>query len=48
MFQPFNAAYEWFNTSDNMIIPDPSISFLNDYKGGVTQQAASVVTETGE
>ncbi|KAK7694771.1 hypothetical protein QCA50_001959 [Cerrena zonata] len=43
---PFNAEYVWFNTSDNLIIPDPSISILNSYRGGAFQQATSVVTNT--
>ncbi|KAI0630856.1 beta-glucan synthesis-associated [Trametes polyzona] len=45
---PFNEGYKWFNTSDNLIIPDPDISFLNSYKGGSLQQATSVVTETDQ
>ena len=46
--QPFNAAYVWFNTSDNEVIADPTISFQNSYTGGVTQQATSVVTQTNQ
>ncbi|KAI0639519.1 beta-glucan synthesis-associated [Trametes polyzona] len=45
---PFNEAYTWFNNSETLIIPDPDISFLNDYKGGAFQQASSVVTETNQ
>ncbi|KAL5530502.1 hypothetical protein ACEPAF_6760 [Sanghuangporus sanghuang] len=45
---PFNYAYEWFNTSSNMIIADTSISELNSYTGGVYQQASSVVTSTDQ
>ncbi|KAL5508476.1 hypothetical protein ACEPAH_6095 [Sanghuangporus vaninii] len=45
---PFNYAYEWFNTSSNMIIADTSISELNSYTGGVFQQASSVVTDTDQ
>ncbi|CAA7258630.1 unnamed protein product [Cyclocybe aegerita] len=45
---PFNAGYDWFNTSANLIIPDPTISVLNEYKGGVFQQATSVVSETDQ
>ncbi|KAI9065842.1 glycoside hydrolase family 16 protein [Trametes sanguinea] len=45
---PFNAAYTWFNTTDNLIIPNETISALNGYKGGVFQQASSVVTETNQ
>ncbi|EJD00931.1 beta-glucan synthesis-associated [Fomitiporia mediterranea MF3/22] len=45
---PFNYAYEWFNTSDNLIIANPSISELNTYTGGAFQQASSVVTNTNQ
>ncbi|EIN14053.1 beta-glucan synthesis-associated protein [Punctularia strigosozonata HHB-11173 SS5] len=45
---PFNAYYQWFNTSDNLIIPDPSITVLNSYTGGVYQQATSGVTQTNQ
>lgn len=45
--QPFNNKYIWANTSDNLIIPDPTISLLNGYIGGDDQQATSVVTQTG-
>jgi len=31
---PFNADYQWFNTTDNLIIPDPTITVLNSYAGG--------------
>jgi len=46
--QPFNAQYIWANTSANLIIPDPEITILNPYKGGVFQQATSGVTETSK
>jgi len=45
---PFNDRYVWFNTSDNLIIPDPDISVLNTYLGGAFQQATSVVTDTNQ
>ncbi|EIW64599.1 glycoside hydrolase family 16 protein [Trametes versicolor FP-101664 SS1] len=45
---PYNYNYDWFNTSDNLIISDPTISALNTYKGGVFQQATSVVTATNQ
>ncbi|KAJ7905030.1 glycoside hydrolase family 16 protein [Mycena leptocephala] len=45
---PFNAAYVWFNSSDNLIISDPDISVLNTYIGGAYQQATSVVTQTNQ
>ncbi|KAM5536682.1 hypothetical protein V8D89_009609 [Ganoderma adspersum] len=45
---PFNEYYEWYNTTDNLIIPDPTVSLLNTYKGGSLQQTTSVVTETNQ
>ncbi|KAI0082265.1 beta-glucan synthesis-associated [Panus rudis PR-1116 ss-1] len=45
---PFNAQYRWFNTTDNLIIADPTVSELNSYLGGAFQQAASVVTQTDQ
>ncbi|KAF7966826.1 hypothetical protein HWV62_36927 [Athelia sp. TMB] len=43
---PFNSGYVWFNTSENLIIPNPDISVLNTYIGGQYQQATSVITTT--
>ena len=31
---PFNAGWEWFNTTDNMIVTDPTITTQNSYIGG--------------
>ena len=31
---PFNAGYEWFNTTQNLIIADPTVTELNPYIGG--------------
>ncbi|EGO27663.1 glycoside hydrolase family 16 protein [Serpula lacrymans var. lacrymans S7.9] len=45
---PFNAGYIWANTSENEIIPNPSVSVQNTYIGGVQQQATSVVTDTNQ
>jgi len=45
---PFNAAYVWLNTSDNLIIPNLENSTLNTYTGGAYQQATSVVTLTNQ
>jgi len=46
--QPFNAEYKWFNTSDNLIIPNTTSTYLNPYMGGSFQQATSGVTETNQ
>ncbi|KIK62288.1 glycoside hydrolase family 16 protein [Collybiopsis luxurians FD-317 M1] len=45
---PFNDQYIWLNTSENLVIPNPSISVLNSYIGGDTQQATSVVTNINQ
>lgn len=45
---PFNNAYTWLNTSANLIIPNPTASKLNPYKGGAFQQATSVVSDTNQ
>ncbi|PBL01189.1 beta-glucan synthesis-associated protein [Armillaria gallica] len=45
---PFNAKYEWFNTSDNMIIYDATETYLNTYTGGAFQQATSGVSLTDQ
>lgn len=45
---PFNAGYIWKNTSENEIIPNPSLTALNTYIGGVEQQATSGVTTTNQ
>ncbi|KAH8832785.1 beta-glucan synthesis-associated protein [Flagelloscypha sp. PMI_526] len=44
---PFNAKYQWFNTT-NAVITDPLTSKLNNYKGGAFQQATSVVARTNQ
>ncbi|TFK56944.1 beta-glucan synthesis-associated protein [Heliocybe sulcata] len=45
---PFNAEYAWFNTSDNLIIPNTTATSLNSYMGGVFQQASSGVSQTDQ
>ncbi|KAJ7221685.1 beta-glucan synthesis-associated [Mycena pura] len=45
---PFNAAYTWDNSSDNLYIADLGLSNQNSYSGGVYQQATSVVTDTNQ
>ncbi|THH13369.1 hypothetical protein EW146_g6838 [Bondarzewia mesenterica] len=47
-FAPFNARYVWLNTTNNLIIPNATITELNSYTGGVYQQAVSGVTETDQ
>jgi len=45
---PFDAGYEWLNTSDNLIIYDPAISTFNSFVGSATQEATSVVSTTDQ
>jgi hypothetical protein len=44
---PFNAGYEWFNTTQNLIIPDPDITQLNSYAGGCVFCCANAKTGSG-
>jgi beta-glucanase (GH16 family) len=44
---PFDYHYEW-KYEGNLIINDPTISELNSYKGGVFQEASSVVSTTNQ
>ncbi|KAJ7578527.1 glycoside hydrolase family 16 protein [Mycena floridula] len=43
---PFNQGYNWFNTTENQIIADDSITYHNTYQGGVFQETTSAVTKT--
>jgi len=43
-----NAAYAWINKTSNFNIPNPSITQLNPYAGGIFQQATSGVTTTSK
>ncbi|KAI0695120.1 glycoside hydrolase family 16 protein [Cytidiella melzeri] len=43
---PFNAEYEWLNTTANLIIPNETSTYLNPYQGAVYQQATSSLTYT--
>ncbi|KAF9234999.1 glycoside hydrolase family 16 protein [Melanogaster broomeanus] len=45
---PFNAAYQWLNTTDNLIIYDPNITVLNSYHGGAYQQTTSGLSTTNQ
>ncbi|GJJ13312.1 hypothetical protein Clacol_007564 [Clathrus columnatus] len=44
---PFNAKYQFNNDSAAFNIQNPNISFINNFKGSITQQAVSIVTELG-
>ncbi|KAF9261107.1 glycoside hydrolase family 16 protein [Marasmius fiardii PR-910] len=43
---PFNYAYSWFDTPQNQVIINDTITVPNGYKGGIFQQATSCVTKT--
>ncbi|KIP11417.1 glycoside hydrolase family 16 protein [Phlebiopsis gigantea 11061_1 CR5-6] len=43
---PFDAEYHWFNTTANLVIPNTTSTWLNEYQGGVFQQATSCLTNT--
>ena len=44
---PFNAAYAWANTSENMVLVDTTLSVKNlGFNGNTFQEATSVVTTT--
>ncbi|KAJ6470524.1 beta-glucan synthesis-associated [Mycena sanguinolenta] len=45
---PFNKAYIWDNSSQNLIIPDPTLSHQNSFSGSEFQQATSVVSTTNQ
>ncbi|KAI0917183.1 hypothetical protein AcW1_007556 [Taiwanofungus camphoratus] len=43
---PYNEQYLWHNTSETLLITDPTVTIINGYRGGVYQQAASCLTDT--
>ncbi|KAJ6481911.1 beta-glucan synthesis-associated protein [Mycena sanguinolenta] len=46
---PFDPQYGWFNTSENMVIADTSLSIKNQgFNGGTFQEATSVVSTTNQ
>lgn len=45
---PFNAQYDWLNTTANLIISNPAVTELNGYKGGVYQQTTSGLSMTNQ
>ncbi|KAJ7438652.1 beta-glucan synthesis-associated protein [Mycena galericulata] len=45
---PFNTAYLWDNSTENLFIANATASHQNSYSGGVYQQAASVVSMTNQ
>ncbi|KAF5333605.1 hypothetical protein D9611_002501 [Ephemerocybe angulata] len=47
-FAPFNNAYKWDHTPQNMKIANASISKINGFVGNIVQQAGSVVTDTNQ
>lgn len=47
-YAPFDAGYQWFNTSDFQVIPDPTITQHNTYEGGAYQMAVSGLSNTNQ
>lgn len=45
-FAPYDAAYEFLNTTPSTVIYDTDVTYINDYKGGPYQQAVSGVSYT--
>ncbi|KAJ7753458.1 glycoside hydrolase family 16 protein [Mycena metata] len=45
---PFDAGYASFNSTDNLVIPDTSISSENAFVGNKFQQTTSVLTNTNQ
>ncbi|KAF7300816.1 GH16 domain-containing protein [Mycena kentingensis (nom. inval.)] len=45
---PFNPNYEWYNTSENMVVKSFDISHQNSWSGGVYQATTSVVSTTNQ
>lgn len=41
---PVQAQYDWLNTTDNLIIPNPDNTLLNPYKGGASMPLKSMVS----
>ncbi|KAK0501266.1 glycoside hydrolase family 16 protein [Armillaria luteobubalina] len=45
---PFDPSYIWNNNSDNLVITDPTISHLNVYCGGASQEMTSVISQMAQ
>ncbi|KAJ7473211.1 glycoside hydrolase family 16 protein [Mycena latifolia] len=45
---PFDAGYKAFNSTDNLIIPDPSITAQNAFVGNRFQQTTSALSNTNQ
>jgi len=45
---PFDQGYNWFNTTENQIIPDTSTTYHNLYQGGKFQETTSSITKTDQ
>ncbi|KIY71399.1 glycoside hydrolase family 16 protein [Cylindrobasidium torrendii FP15055 ss-10] len=43
---PFNADYQFDNSTDNFFVEDPTVTILNGFKGNAFQQSTSFVTDT--
>ncbi|PBK89582.1 glycoside hydrolase family 16 protein [Armillaria gallica] len=45
---PFDPSYIWNNNSDNLVITDTTVSRINTYRGGITQETTSVVSQSAQ
>lgn len=45
---PYNAEYQWLNTTNNYAIYDPQQTILNPYQGGAYQQATSTLVTNNQ
>jgi len=45
---PYDDQYRWNNSTENLIIANPSQTILNEYVGGVFQQTLSCITENNQ
>ncbi|KAK0454778.1 glycoside hydrolase family 16 protein [Armillaria borealis] len=45
---PFDPSYIWNNNSDNLVITDTTRSHINTYRGRITQETTSVVSQSAQ
>jgi len=47
-FAPFDAGYQWFNSTGGQVIVNPDITQHNNYEGGAYQMAVSALSQTNQ
>lgn len=45
---PFDGSYQWQNTSENLIIPNSTMTQFNSYQGGAFQEVTSSLSTTNQ